>query len=250
MEETKQLTTQKQALRMIKICANVFFYGLILLIILFSIANIRGKNKGNVPNLFGKGYAHVLTDSMNGTKKNSFRKGDLAWIKTLNEKQKQNLNVDDIILFYSPTEGIDITHRIVAVEKDNRNEIVYITRGDLQAVRNGEYDPKRYESIDGKAPELTQDFEIIHYKNVKGRVTSTWSGWGKTLGYLSNPRGGFLIWIVIPTVLFLAFEIFILVRNIIRYQKDKIMEDAVSEKEKLRLELLEELRKEQEKKEE
>ena len=81
------MTTKQKVWFGVKIALNVVFYILILLVLLFSISNIRAKNKNDqIPNIFGKGYLNVLSDSMTGDNKDSFNTGDMIIVKIANKK--------------------------------------------------------------------------------------------------------------------------------------------------------------------
>ena len=58
------MTTKQKVILGLKIAGNVVFYVVIILLFLFSIMNINAGGKGGIPNLFGKGYLSVKTNSM------------------------------------------------------------------------------------------------------------------------------------------------------------------------------------------
>ncbi|HEY8395985.1 MAG TPA: signal peptidase I [Bacilli bacterium] len=238
MEKTKSKFTPKNVLLII---ANVIFYALILLLLLFAIANIKAKSVDDIPNIFGMGFLSVQSDSMNGDYEDSFKKGDLIFVNILSDKEKENLKVGDIITYYDMELKSFNTHRIVEVQGD-----FYITQGDLAAknpatkyVPGGKNDPNTY--------------ELVSKNQVKSIYVSHWSGAGKTYDFII---GHFEWTIVLPVALIVILEVFLLVRNVIRLNQEKLKEkygkatlDNLDEetREKLRRELLEELKKEQEK---
>lgn len=223
------------------IVLNVFFYAFILLLLLFAIANIKAKRVDDIPNFFGRGFLSVQTDSMNGDYEDSFKKGDLLFVDLLSDKEKENLKVGDIITYYDMELKSFNTHRIVEVQGD-----FYITQGDLAAknpatkyVPGGNNDPNTY--------------EVVTKNQIKSVYISHWSGAGKTYDFII---GHFEWTIVLPVALIVVVEVILLVRNILRFNQEKLKEkyaktslDNLDEetKEKLRKELLEELKKEQEK---
>jgi len=90
---------------------------------------------------------------------------------------------------------------------------------------------------------------------VKAVHTGTWSGVGSAVNYLQTPVG-FAIFIILPVVLLLAYQGFVLTKALLAVNKEKLeakyavdkeqsLKDLEAEKEKIRKELLEELKKEQ-----
>lgn len=238
MEKTKSKFTPKNVLLII---ANVFFYALILLLLLFAIANIKAKSVDDIPNIFGMGFLSVQSDSMNGDYEDSFKKGDLIFVNILSDKEKDNLKVGDIVSYYDLELKNFNTHRIVDI-----GDGYFVTQGDLAAknpvtkyVPGGNNDPNTY--------------EVVTKNQIKSVYISHWSGAGTTYDYVIEH---FEWTIVLPVALIVVVEVILLVRNILRFNQEKLKEkyaktslDNLDEetKEKLRKELLEELKKEQEK---
>ena len=126
-ESKEPKSTKSLVLRILKIVGNVIFYVVIVLLFFFSLMNINSGGKGGIPNIFGKGYLSVQSDSMSGKvtyeeykkfKIKSFAKGDLVNVDMLSKSAKAKLNVGDVITFWD----IDIkaynTHRIVYATYD------------------------------------------------------------------------------------------------------------------------------------
>jgi len=229
----------------LKVALNVIFYGFILLLLIFAIANIKVKTNADIPNFLGKGFLSVQSESMNGDEADSFKQGDLIFVNMLSDKEIDNLQLGDIITYYDANLRALNTHRIVEIG-DN----YFITQGDKVAMDpNRVYDPE-------KAVNDESAYEIISKTEAIGKHTSTWSNTGKTLDYLQSPTG-FALFIILPTMLILIFEAVMLVRNIIKYNHTKMEEkyrnekiegfvDLDKQKEQMRAELIEELKKEQE----
>lgn len=229
----------------LKITFNVFFYALILLILLFSIANMRVKTTKDIPNIFGKGFLSVQSNSMEGTQKDSFKKGDLIFVRMLNDKRREKLEVGDIITFYGffynettgKSENYLNTHRIVKII-NNEGNIVLITQGDRVAEtpgrkygEGGENDDRNYESIN-----LSEAIAVY---------TGKWNKFGTTMDYLQSPTG-FGLFIVLPTVLILAIEAYFLISNVLKLNREKMEKEFKLKDEELRKQIMEELKKEQE----
>ena len=96
----------------LKIAGNVIFYAVIILLLIFSIMNIKaGSSNGGFPNIFGKGFLAVKTESMERenempTEYNDYsigeiKKNDLVYEKVLNSKSINNLKVGDVILKFN-----------------------------------------------------------------------------------------------------------------------------------------------------
>ena len=64
-KKKEPMTTKQKVMLGLRIAFNVVFYALIIALFLFSLMNIRGGNgTTNFPNIFGKGFLSVQSDSM------------------------------------------------------------------------------------------------------------------------------------------------------------------------------------------
>lgn len=251
------------------IVLNVVFYVFIAILLLFSISNLKMKDELSIPSLFGKGYLTVQTSSMEGEEEDSFTRDDLIFVKVVNDKNREKLvsglEVGDIITFayYSDEIGRTIlnTHRIVGNSYDSEGKKYYITQGDKYGM-----DPaKKYEKdcdISTKDPNYSDYYETISAENIKAIYTGKMEGTGRTMKFLQTSNG-FLLCIVLPTALFFIFEAVVLVMNFMKIKNEKnelarqkeheedlarIKADLEAEKEKMRAEILAEMKKEQEEK--
>ncbi|MFA7157413.1 MAG: hypothetical protein WC123_06975, partial [Bacilli bacterium] len=59
-----------------KVIADVIFYVVALLVVIFSVFSIIAKQNYGVAKVFGYSPIVVLSDSMNGSKEDSFSEGD------------------------------------------------------------------------------------------------------------------------------------------------------------------------------
>lgn len=279
-EEKEQKTTKQKVFFGLEIAGNVIFYLLIIALFLFALFNINGGNgTENFPNLFGKGMLNVVSDSMNHNGKDGleewedapikdgFAAGDLVWANTFKEENAENLKIGDVITFVSTVNGESalVTHRIVYIASDKKT---VITQGDAAALDNitgGPYiapGTDRYQkAIDsGMTAEEINTFnyvlennkriENVSVSNIRGVVTSVSVGSGSVL---ENIQKNYLFYFVLPVAALLIFEIFLVVRNImiLRGEKNKaelegtreaLLADVEAEKEKMRQELLAEMR--------
>lgn len=259
------MTTKQKVWFGVKIALNVIFYLLILLVLLFSISNIRAKNKNDqIPNIFGKGYLNVLSDSMTGDNKDSFNTGDMIIVKIANKKNISKLEVGNIVTFYDyrlasnkgAGSALD-THRIVYIDKTNNDSYVYYTVGDKIA-KQLNFDASKL-NADNYLTILnslgSNNYQAFGSTEIRGIYSGKWSSFGKTIQTINNH---FIAIIIVPVAILLVFEIGVLVLNIMRAREEKLKlemketsqelanQETISadEKEKLKAELRAELLKE------
>lgn len=259
------MTTKQKVWFGVKIALNVVFYILILLVLLFSISNIRAKNKNDqIPNIFGKGYLNVLSDSMTGDNEDSFNTGDMIIVKIANKKNISKLEVGNIVAFYDyrlasnkgAGSALD-THRIVYIDKTNNDSYVYYTVGDKIA-KQLNFDASKL-NADNYLTILnslgSNNYQAFGSTEIRGIYSGKWSGFGKTIQTINNH---FIAIIIVPVAILLVFEIGVLVLNIMRAREEKLKlemketsqelanQETISadEKEKLKAELRAELLKE------
>lgn len=259
------MTTKQKVWFGVKIALNVIFYLLILLVLLFSISNIRAKNKNDqIPNIFGKGYLNVLSDSMTGDNEDSFNTGDMIIVKIANKKNISKLEVGNIVTFYDyrlasnkgAGSALD-THRIVYIDKTNNDSYVYYTVGDKIA-KQLNFDASKL-NADNYLTILnslgSNNYQAFGSTEIRGIYSGKWSGFGKTIQAINNH---FIAIIIVPVAILLVFEIGVLVLNIMRAREEKLKlemketsqglanQETISadEKEKLKAELRAELLKE------
>lgn len=259
------MTTKQKVWFGVKIALNVVFYILILLVLLFSISNIRAKNKNDqIPNIFGKGYLNVLSDSMTGDNKDSFNTGDMIIVKIANKKNISKLEAGNIVTFYDyrlasnkgAGSALD-THRIVYIDKTNNDSYVYYTVGDKIA-KQLNFDASKL-NADNYLTILnslgSNNYQAFGSTEIRGIYSGKWSGFGKTIQTINNH---FIAIIIVPVAILLVFEIGVLVLNIMRAREEKLKlemketsqelanQETISadEKEKLKAELRAELLKE------
>lgn len=262
------MTTKQKVWFGVKIALNVIFYLLILLVLLFSISNIRAKNKNDqIPNIFGKGYLNVLSDSMTGDNKDSFNVGDMIIVNVANDKKISKLVVGDIVTFYdsnlASNKGAGTalnTHRIVYIGKNTEGTTIYYTMGDKIA-KNINFNANSLANMTEQEVNETFDrlghsqYQVFTASAIRGIYFGKWSGFGKTIQTINNH---FIAIIIVPVAILLVFEIGVLVLNIMRAREEKLkleMKETsqelanqetifADEKEKLKAELRAELLKE------
>lgn len=254
--EKVKKTPKELTFFILKIVGNVVFYVVIVMLFLFSLMNINaGSRKEGFPNIFGRGFSAVLTDSMSGEiteyEIDSFNSGDLVTVKIFKDKDCSNLEIGDVITFYdpwiesnNPNAGTYLnTHRIVYISPDNKS---VITMGDKVAMTS-KFDINNSEAM--FELENEHDIQTVTADNIKGIVTGVNKGAGKTLVTIQD---NWLWFFVIPVLVFLLIEIFLVVKNIMELRgakqkaelandKDAMMAELEAQKEAMRQQILAEL---------
>ena len=211
---------------------NVVVIVILVFVALITLSIILSAGKGYT-NLFGNTFVTAISDSMEGTYNDSFNpeikgfsKGDLFRVKVLSDKEKQNLQVGDVITFYQVIDGERAlnTHRIIAVDKTGVGA-TYVTRGD-KATSLGELDHT----------------ELVTDTNVIGKYTGQKiSGLGNFFDFFRSPTG-FFVCVVLPSLLIVAYFVVNLILTVKSVKKVSTEEAKADEKEKMREELMAELR--------
>lgn len=224
--------------KVFSIIGDVLFYLFLFFALMFSIMNLKVKNKGtDIPTLFGKGYLSVVSDSMDISKEqaefkgfeNTFEKNDVIIVnvfKNLEQKESYEFKVGDIVTFIDYDEdGNEFlnSHRIYEIEENG----TYILKGD---------NPRYY------------GYNRINLSQIKAIYTGKIANLGSFYNFLTTKLGFFLC-LILPILILLTIQIIKFVRNYIKYNNEKNKLNFEEEKEKIKKELLEELQKEKEKKE-
>jgi len=164
----------------------------------------------------------------------------LLFVKAVNDKNRekrvQPLKVGDIITFYDTRIDHFNTHRIVEIRPAFDGGLEFVTQGDKRNATNP-YDPNGAND--------SAHYEVVHQVNVLGIYKSKWSGAGKVLDFVQKPTG-FALVIVIPTALLFAYELFVLIRLLMKANKEKLETKHAEEKEQERLALEKRLEEERE----
>ena len=268
VEENKEPQDKKALVKkVLVIVGNVVFYAIIIVLFLFSLMNINaGNGTQNFPNLFGKGMLSVESNSMERNEGGyhpaewdtygigEIKKGDLVYDDVFNG-DINSLKIGDIITFYDSVIDALNTHRIVYINAENN---YVITQGDYvitQYSSDSHYYDATWTDV-AKNDMLTSDHsfaQIVQKADIKGVVTGVKAGAGAVL---SNIRQNWLFYFVIPIAVILLIEIVFVVKNFLdlRHEKNKadladdkeaMLAELEAEKEKMRQELLAELRAQQ-----
>lgn len=269
-EIKEQKTTKQKVFFGLKIAGNVVFYALILALLLFSIMNINaGSTNGGFPNIFGKGFLAVQSNSMSTMKDpiadlpeqyksytvGQFQKGDLLYADTVSSKDINSFHVGDVITFYDKTitykdtRGKEIngalnSHRIVyIIYEDNtvstiknpvtsNSSITSISvQGDYSAQEKGLFDPS-----DATKTALNYqlqsggDVQTFTSTDLGSVVKGRITGVGYGKGNtLQTIKDNWGWFFVLPVVLILIVEIIFVIRNIILLKDAKHEERHASD---------------------
>lgn len=264
VEKKEPKTTKEKVIFGLKIAGNVIFYSIIIFLFVFSIMNINSGGKGGIPNIFGKGYLTIQSESMerlpNGRMLEQWddyeikeiNKGDLITVDIFNKKDAKKLKLGDVITFVDPKLDNSLnTHRIVYI---NLEEDYVITQGDLKAQQSAFIieDPFGANASHNYGLESSGAVEHVEISNIKAVVTGVNRGMGSFIDTITSERNWLLIF-VLPVAIVLLVEIFIVVKNIMDLKgekqkaelatdKEAMMAELEAEKERMRQELLAELR--------
>ena len=194
--------------------ANIATIVICVFVLLFAIIAITTATNG-YNNLFGSTVLAVETNSMDGDNEDSFAKGDIVVAKILKDEQKSELKVGDVITFWTLIEGHRElnTHRIIEVDSGGA-QVAYVTKCDNNT---------------------NQDDLTVISSEVVALYSYKIKSLGNILLFLQGSTG-FLVIIVIPSLLALGYCVFLFITNLKGYNKEKKAE----EKEKLRQEILNE----------
>jgi len=221
------MSTKQKVFKYLGIAGNVLFYLLLIALLLFSISNLSVRSEKDLPSIFGKGFVSILSGSMEGDEKDNFPTGSLVFIDMLSDQQKDNLEVGQIVVFYDNVQRIHIIHRIKQITGDT-----VITQGDVNANMHGHFDGTNFNP--------NMQLEASNKKDVIGLYTGHITGVGSFIQEVRTPNG-LLLWVVLPLFILFAFEAVVLIRYIIRRNKEKLELKYAAEKEALRKELEQEL---------
>ena len=220
-EELKKVEKTK---KIINTVITVVFAIFMVLILIFVIVQLQMKKsvENGLPNAFGVSFVRVESDSMasqyakdlnekNNTNEygKGFDKGDIIVVKALKNVaavKAYGLKVGDIITYRGVIEkegqimATFITHRIIEI--DEANEIIY-TQGDKQ-LSLGDAD---------QAP------GSISYQDIAGIYKSGIRF--KGLADFMDSKWVFFVFIIVPLLLFLIFEVFSFIGALKNYRKEQ-----------------------------
>ena len=231
---------EKQWFKISKIVLNVIFYTLIVVLLLFSIANINKKDQFSVPNIFGKGFSTVVSPSMEGSQKDSFTTEDLIFLDVVTDgnrdKKLEKLEIGDIVMFKyfnnDLNETVLNTHRIVDIVEVN-GEKLFVTQGDKRAET---YPADKYDPAKGWEELFEQNkIELVAADEIVAVYTGKWVGAGAAFKFVQTSNG-FLLCVVLPVALFFLVELVLLLLNFMKIRQQKRDEQHAEEMERIKAE--------------
>lgn len=208
------------------VIANVLAAIIGVFVLLVAVSAITSASRG-YPEFFGYTVYAVKTNSMKGENEDSFDKGALIFVKLLSDDEKQNLETGQIVTFKDRMDengdGVidDVlnTHRIIDIERGENGKITALgTKGD-------------------NAPEGNTEHPAI--SDVVGVYSSKINNLGSFVLFVQSPTG-FLVTVVVPSILVVIYCAFLFIKNILEYNREKRKDDI----ERLREELKKEMEKE------
>jgi len=190
-----------------KIVGNVVFWVLLVVVILYSAVTLFSKREENMTSIFGVSALSVQSNSMSPT----FKKGALVFIDT-------EYDVDQLITDFQNDEKVVITFRVV-----DGTDVYYNTHTviDYQEVGGLDWFTTQGDSAPEDLKETILGTEII------GVWTGSYlPGAGGFIDFLQSSVG-FLLFIVLPCLAFLVYEIIRFTKIYSQYQVQKTMSDRV-----------------------
>lgn len=167
----------------------------------------------------------VMSDSMDGDQKDSFKAGDLLIVKTPGKDNKYfdpaTLKVGDIITFKNPNIASQpdikyITHRIIAVNQYG-DTVRYTTKGDN--------------------PKVGLRQEVVNASAVLGLYKGKLVGLGKLILFLQTPKY-FLLVIILPLALLFIYNLVMFIMMFTQQRAEKIKESAAADTEAKREQII------------
>lgn len=212
-KEKKQSNTKtKKIVNAVVIALQVV---IVLVAIAFSISILLSTGYQNATD-FGDSSIRlmpVLTDSMAGENKDSFYAGDLIIVKKADSDSIAELQKGDIITYAGEVgdEIALITHRIVDIKESTLDDGTvirsYITKGDA---------------------ETSGITKTVYEGDIKGIYVSKIPSLGKAIFWLQDSTHFFLV-VMLPLILLLVYNAYVVVRVIIELKMKKQKEQAQKE---------------------
>lgn len=192
----------KSTKKAVNISILVLQLAIIVACIVFSVFTLMANNTVDEETRVLKNGIHimpVLSNSMDGDKKDSFKQGDVILTKTHKDKTKyENLQVGDIVTYYGYLAGTGtygyVTHRIVDLayydhDTEKTTCIGYVVKGDH--------------------PDSTNEYKT--FADIQAVYVGKVAGLGSAILWLSTPMNFFLV-IIVPLILLLIYNIVVVIK--------------------------------------
>ncbi len=199
----------------LNIALIVFEIAIVIVAIAFSISILLSTGYESNSD-FGESSIRlmpVLTDSMAGDKEDSFEAGDLIIVKSAEKVDLSTLEVGDIVTYLDYVGGDlqFVTHRIIDIEESEMSDggVIreYTTMGDAE-------DPE------------TAITKKLYAGDIKGVYVGKLAGVGNAVFWLQDPTHFFLV-IMLPLILLLLYNAYLVVRIIIEAKLKKQREQLI-----------------------
>ncbi len=196
--------------KILGIVANVLIWVFVVLSLLTTILVFAAQgSKDGVPAIFGRSLITIETKSMEDT----YKVGDLVFMKKLSDEEKLDLRVGQIITFRTSVDingdgkiGDINTHRI---HEHEEGSTIFVTKGDNN--------PNPDNVATSNTPAYTvHSSDIIGICKENGRI----AGLGAVLGFLRSSLGFFLC-IVLPLILFFLYELYNFIMVVVKERAKK-----------------------------
>ncbi len=199
MEKTKVKKVLTRTANILAVIIGVF-------VLFIAVAAISSMSKGYT-SLFGYSLYAVKSNSMEGDNPDSFNKGDLILVKLINSEQQSELKVGDVITFFDmlDTDGDGVSKREL-----NTHRIKSITTigSVIQITTKGDNSPNLDAPID------------LGSEDIVGVYSSKIAGLGNLILFIQSPTG-FLVTVVVPSILVVIYCAYLLFKNFKSYNKEK-----------------------------
>ena len=182
----------------VSVIVSILLWVVIIVAALFAFTTLATKDNNQVANIAGFTPLSVQSDSMVPT----FKTGDLIFIKTCDTS---TLKEGDIVTFHTIIQNQYVlnTHRIEKIEEYGSVR-TYTTKGDNN---------------------LIEDTHIISDGDIVGKYIGKLPGFGKLIDFISGSTG-FLVCIVLPMLIFFAYQVYHLIVVSIQLKKAVAIEIA------------------------
>lgn len=195
----------------LKIIGNVVFWVVLVIVLVYSALALFSEKDDNMTSLFGISSLTVQSGSMSPT----FEEGDLIFVKTNFDVAKIKADFEagkTVVITFKAIEGGETyynTHTVI-----NVREVGSLTWFDTR----------------GDAAPLDEIDNVLSTSIVGVWNGTSWAGWGTFLdsfiGFLKSSVG-FLLFIVLPCLIFLVYEIIRFTKIYSQYQVQKSIGDRV-----------------------
>ncbi len=219
---SKEKKEESKAKKIINIVVMAIEIIIIIAGIVLSATVIFGSKTKSDELGSGTNLTTVLSDSMDGNITDEFDvpsfkpKADLLIIKSITKEEMKDLKVGDVITYTGNVGGGMqlISHRITKIEEQDiagTTTLVFYTLGDKQRT-------------DDETTNILLS-QKVYTGNVQGVVTKKISGLGSVLFWFQESTH-FLLAVVIPLAVLLAYNIYLFIRLIVVYRIKKAREEG------------------------